>query len=1256
MNTESTGCKTSARIVAVGASAGGIETSKELLRQLPAESGLAFVFVFHLDAKHVSSLASILGGTTTMSVVDITQGMVPCANTVFVIPSRVNVSLSQGCFLLEEAEIEGYRPINYFFSSLAQELGTESVGIVLSGFGDDGSNGLKDIRKVAGITFAQQPESAFFRDMPANAIEGGNVDHILTVNEIATQLLGIVNRSNDNIASTDIEDIDQDKLQEILARVKNYTGHDLSLYREGTIKRRIRHRMNLKHISHVEAYLTFLDNNSMEIQELFNDLLIGVTSFFRDPDVFGALSRALQSRKVNYDAIRIWIPGCSTGEEAYSIAMIVLEESERIGKITRAQIFATDLDADAIRLARSGIYSKNIEKQVSKERLQRFFVREGDFYRVSKVLRQLVVFSEHNMAQDPPFSRIDVISCRNVFIYFDQPLQEHVLNIFHYALASEGLLILGSLEGVGQTQKNFRLLDRKYRIFEKKDAALNLRSVLTGPWRATNISGESFTHPVAELYSTNAIVEGARNLLEKKYIPSSVVINSDNEVVSFLGKRGNYIETTNGTPTLNILQIVNDNVKVELRSAISAARRSQEPVSHRCCLMRNGIETVYNILVSPLFKHTATNNEFLCVTFESELVVDLPEAPAADLQEDGKPFDSSLRDNESNFARIELLHGELNRVRESYRILVEELDRTSAEQQAANHELVSNNEEIRATTEELQTSKEELQSVNEELETLNQQLGSKVELLDISNNDLRNFLSCTGIATVFLDSNMHIRRFTPSMTSVINLIPGDVGRPLTHLSTRLKNPNFLQNIESVLLSRTSAEWEVEADDNRWLLMRAVPYTTESNPIDGVTVSFFDITYLKKVEHDLKEARDLAEAANHSKSQFLANMSHEIRTPMNAVIGLTSILLNDDLSVQQKEWLSLVRVSAGTLLNLINDLLDISKIEANRMSLNIHDFNLWQLLDDVGKLAKYSLDEKNLGWELDLPRNVPVMLRGDLGRLQQILSNLITNAIKFTEKGKVSLRVEVVSSEHHYYQLKFFVSDTGLGVPAEMISSLFQPFVQVDATMGRRYGGTGLGLAICKELVHRMDGEIGVTSQLGVGSSFWFTVRLEPGAAPLLTPLAALQLEAAPTNLEHLHGAIRILVVEDNPVGQLVTKIMLQQLGQQADVANDGYEALVMLRQDVYDLVFMDCQMPGMDGMEATRLIRAASTPVKNHQIIVVALTAHAMKIDHEKCLAAGMDDFLSKPAPLASLAAILSKWMKIIAEKRNSHTVSQSRD
>ena len=836
-------------IVGIGASAGGLDAFKNFLTAMPADSGLAFVLVQHLDPTHESLMVDLLARHTRMQVLQVEDQMKVQRDHVYMIPPNKSLTVKDGILHLSKpVERRGMRmPIDYFFRSLAEDQQEKAICIIFSGTGTDGTLGLKTVKEYGGMAMVQEPNTAGYDGMPRSAIATDMVDYILPVEQMPEDLIRYVNHSYLNEAGSKEPEVatEPDQLNRILAVLRTRGNYDFRAYKKNTLIRRIKRRMGLNNIEDMGDYVKFMRDKPEELKLLAKDMLIAVTCFFRDPEAMQTLKEQVLPALVerieadSAEPLRIWVPACATGEEAYSIAIMLMETFEERHTVPRIQIFATDVDSDALEYARTGIYPESIAADISPERLSKFFTNDGPAYQVNKFLRESVVFAVQNIITDAPFSKLDLISCRNLLIYIEPSIQKKIIPLFHFALRSSGFLFLGPSETIGREFGMFEPISKSMRIYHRIGA--NQRMNIDFPLVLSDEGMRAMATVIRKPGHDTDPGELARQALLEHFAPAAVLINRKYEILYFYGPTSDYLELPTGEPVHDLIMMVRQGLRTKLRGAVHKAIAENNTIAVRAPRFNRGQGNVSVVItVSPV---QSTTDSLLLVTFRDEPERDIK---TSDLGSD-EVGENTL---------VQQLEYELHVTREDLQSTIEEMETSNEELKAANEEVMSMNEELQSTNEELETSKEELQSLNEELNTVNNQLQDKVVELEVTNNDLNNLLTSTDIATVFLDSDLCIKRFTPSSSSLLSLIPTDIGRPLSDIAYKVADEHLIEEASSVLARFVPLEREVADDDGHWYLRRIVPYRTEDNKIEGVVLTFADISRVKKAEQQVQRLNRL----------------------------------------------------------------------------------------------------------------------------------------------------------------------------------------------------------------------------------------------------------------------------------------------------------------------------------------------------------------------------------------------------------------
>ena len=1485
-------------IVGIGASAGGLDAFKRLLTAIPESSGMAYILVQHLDPSHESILPEILQRVTKIPVHEITEDIHLAPDHIYIIPSNKILTSTDGVLQLAPREKKILNlSIDVFFTSLADVHKEFAVGVVLSGTGSDGTLGLKAIKEHGGISIVQDSESAAYDSMPQSAVNAGVVDFILAPEKIPAHLLQISSSYESSHFFKEEEELPKDDeaiFKQILLLLRQRSGVDFTYYKQPTFHRRIARRIAIVKKKNLTDYLKFLRTDKAEQDALFQDVLIPVTTFFRDPKTFQTLCDtvfpAIIKNKAKDEAIRIWIAGCSTGEEAFSIAICLHEFLGDKLSNTNIQIFASDISEKAIKKARAAIYSKADVENLSETQLKNYFVKNNGGYEVSKLIRDLCVFAPHNFLKDPPFAKMDLISCRNVLIYTDTFLQKKAFTTFHYALKEHGFLVLGKSETTGTSSDLFTQISKHDKIYSRKPLPGRFMHV------ATDRKESSFATKYKTVAREEAMQTDFRKSAEAIMIsksPASVVVNEAMDIVHIHGDITPFLQAPQGKPTHNLIKMAREGLAFELRNAIHKAAKEQVSVTKENIPVKtNGNQSLVAIETIPL---TDTVEPHYLIRFEKKMAV---------VQEENKSASVKINATQKQNQQLEK---ELSQTREDMRSITEDMEAANEELQSANEELQSSNEEMQSLNEELETSKEELQSTNEELTIVNQELLDKQEqlntlryyaesiittireplivldkalriktanasfykkfdaeeketegklfyeiqngqwddyemramlekilpqherlvdfviilkfpslgerhlllnalkiknektseqlillaiediterksaeqklettanelaiknkLIEASEKRFSNILSQSLMAiAIFKGKDMIIAFANEPLLKIWGKEPDVVGKPLFEVMPELKSQQFPEDLNAVYTTGIP----FSSNENRAIMLRNgipeerffsvvyQPYTEVDNTITGVTVigsevtdyvlakkqieqneaeqkkmashlklatdsakvgiwSFdiislklewsnihkkmwgysehredliyedwhkaivpedkelafqkieeakvnqgnydvdyritrandgaivwikstgqyhydefgeahtlsgisLDISEQKRIDEELLEAKskaetdkEIAEHAVMAKQQFLSNMSHEIRTPMNAIIGFTKVLMKTDLSEKQKEYLQAIKSSGNTLIVLINDILDLAKVDAGKMKFVNAPFKMSESITTILYLFETKIQESNLELIKEYDSSIPEIVLGDSVRLHQILINLLGNAIKFTTKGKIIVSVNLLNEDKDKVTIEIKVTDTGIGIPQNKIATIFENFEQAHTITSGLYSGTGLGLAIVKQLVEKQGGTIDVKSKINEGSTFSFVLNFQKIGE------AQAQAEGEGKGTESIN--VKVLVVEDVKLNQLLMRTILDDFKFAWDMADNGKIAIEKLQTNFYDIILMDLQMPEMNGFEATEHIRNKM----NLQIPIIALTADVTTVDVEKCKAAGMNDYISKP-------------------------------
>ncbi|HYP28317.1 MAG TPA: chemotaxis protein CheB, partial [Blastocatellia bacterium] len=825
-------------VVGIGASAGGINALEQLFERLPSDSGMAFVVIIHLSPEHESNLSGMIQRKTEMPVIKVVESVKVEPNHVYVIPPAKHLVITDGHISLREPEVERGRriPIDTFFRTLAAAYHVKAIGVVLSGTGTDGTLGLRHIKEAGGVSIAQDPQEAEYDGMPRNAINSGMVDFIMPISDMPKKLISL-RKISERIQTPPetgkpLTENDDEALREVLLLLRTHTGNDFSNYKKSTVLRRVTRRLQVNAVEDLRGYVALLRERPSEARDLLSDMIISVTNFFRDAEAFAVLEAEVVPRlfeeKSAGERVRVWVAGCATGEEAYSLAILLLDYAHKLKDPPPIQVFATDIDQEAVNEAREGIFPDSIAADVPPQMLKRYFNKEDHFYRVKKEVRELVLFAPHNILRDPPFSKLDLVSCRNLLIYLNRETQERVLELFHFAIRPYGYLFLGASESADSLPELFMPVDKKRRVFRR-------RSVISSTPYLPSMPVRGMWDP-----KLPEVLKGVRKPTSygdlhhqavEKYAPPSVLISGDYDIVHLSANAGRFLRFTGGEPSRNLIKLVHPELGLDLRAILLAAAQTEQPRETRQLPVTiDGEPRAVKISARP------TADGFMLVIFEEVGLV---------VSADGA---SSTHVVETPAGEIGLImrqmEEELQQTKDQLRVTIEQYETSTEELKASNEELQAINEELRSATEELETSKEELQSLNEEMRTVNHELKEKVDELHQANSDLQNLFSASDIGTIFVDRKLLIKRYAPAVQQIFNLIPSDINRPMTHVTHTLEYEDLSEDAAQVLSTLVRVEREVHSTDGRWYIARLLPYRTVGDKIDGVVITFMDITERK----------------------------------------------------------------------------------------------------------------------------------------------------------------------------------------------------------------------------------------------------------------------------------------------------------------------------------------------------------------------------------------------------------------------------
>ena len=1240
-------------VVGIGASAGGLEALQQFLTFLPGNTNMAFVIIQHLAPDHKSMLAEILAKYTVMPVTQARDGMRVERNHIYMIPPKYNLEIVSEILRLrayDHAKIN--HPVDIFFRSLASAYENRAVAVILSGTGSDGTNGIRSIKEQNGLIIVQTPETAKFDGMPRNAISTGFVDLVQNPDSIAREMAHIA-ASMVN-ASSRLQLTDEDMMAQVFNILKNVTNINYTFYKQTTILRRIERRLVITHNRNLREYVNYLSNNPEEAKLLAKEVLIGVTSFFRDADYFDTLKekviKPLVKDTARSNQIRVWVAGCSTGEEAYSIAILFKEAMDEMEINRDVKIFATDLDAGSIGIAARAVYGDNIIEDVSVTRLSRYFTRKGNKYVIRHDIRKMIIFAQHNVFQDPPFGKLDLISCRNLLIYFQTVLQRNLFAIFHMALKDKGILFLGRSESVIDYDDVFRVMCANEKIFIHNAAGKapahdrvnymmqNVENNLEPIPYTTSLDSSDVQYKTSELQT---------NVLEA-LMPATVLVNEKNELWRSYGDCDRFLSIPPGAATLDIFSLIRNDLKIAVSTILRESRQTHEKVVYDNIPVQLEEEPEYiTIVAQPIYDKHDSMTDFTAIAF---LRGKRP------VLEDMKNY----RIDTAASQRISNLEKELKISQDNLSHTVTELESVNAELQAANEELLTANEE-------LQSSNEELQSVNEELYTVNSEYQSKVNELAGLNDDMANFLSITLVGVLMVDRDLNIRKFTEYIATEFNVAEQDVGRSLRYISFNFGTIDLMALCREVLRTMTASEHHCASVSGRTYLIRIAPYQIhgsqrntsaqdeergkEHNRVKGLVLTFVDTTRQVNDQAQIEEmakALKVAVRSSQEKETFLSHMSHDMRTPMAAILGLTELSLEEkNVPETVRDNLQKIQTSSGYMMNLIEEILETSRINAGKIVSVCSAVRENALLEDIETIISEQCREASQKFECvihDCQRRYVMM---DTEHVERILMNLLGNAVKYTpEGGHIQLDIFVRYLNDEEVEHTYIVKDSGRGISEEFLSRMFLPFEQESEETERE--GTGLGLYISKNLVDLLGGTINCRSEQGKGTTFTVVLTYKIATAEQIR----LQKNRMVTFEDHILHGKNVLVAEDSQINAEVIIKLLAKRDIHAELARDGQEAVEFFLSKGpyhYQAILMDVRMPVLSGVEAAKMIRGLQTP-DARTISIIGLTADMQEATEEQCLSSGMNDFLPKPVDTNRLFMTLASEF----ERQEQNTLDQS--
>ncbi len=1193
-------------IVGIGASAGGLEALEQMLERMPIDTGMAFVVVQHLSPDFKSVMDEVLSRRTSIPIKQVTDGMYAEPNTIYLMPSRAEMVISNGRLLLSEKESGASFnfPIDHFFRSLAQDAGRRAVGIILSGTGSDGSRGIVDIHAAGGLVIGQRENTAKFDGMPRNARETGCVDLFLAPQEIAGALMQIASRPrvNDLPSGLHPQLESSSALHRVLQALCDAEGVDFSYYKMSTVLRRIERRMAMHNLFDLEQYASHLASKPEEAKFLFHDMLIGVTRFFRDAEAFQTLAdqavETLIDEVEEGSEIRIWVTGCATGEEAYSIAFLLDEHITRRSKAVEFKIFATDVDDTSLETASHGIYSAEHIRDIPEAMVGAYFTRVGTSYKVNADIRRRIVFAPHNLISDAPFTKMDLISCRNLLIYLQPNTQSKILSLFHFGLRKGGFLFLGPSETTGDTSDEFESIDGHWKIFRKRRDVRLSRLTRFTPSRWSPFSGgpvSSETKPSKPDVALTSIYD----TLLQRVVPDSILIGGDGTLLHTFGNAGRFFKAEQGGFTSDAYSRLASELRLTVMAAVRKSLEGDVTVTYSGVpLTDQDGEVQYHDVTAHSIRDDRRRVSASLVEIK----------PSTRPDHVGETFLTAGDASGVATEQLTVLETELHQTRENLQATIEELETSNEELQATNEELVSSNEELQSTN-------EELHSVNEELYSVNAEHQAKIRELSELTRDMNNLLESTEVHTLFLDAELRIRKFTPGFAAYFNLLPLDIGRRIDGFSHSLEADDFIRKAEEVIRAGQPSEQEVQDREGRWFLLRMLPYRDHqrqpsSDAIVGVLLTLVEITNLKKALFALEEAV-------RQRDEFLAMLSHELRNPLSAILNATHVLAMSLPREQQAEAGKIIQRQSRHMATLLDDLLDVARVSQGKIVLQRRPVDLIRVAHLAAESIMGRIQQRSQTLEIRVPET-SAWIQGNESRLIQIITNLLTNASKYSaDEGHIELGIADEGP-----QVMLYVRDFGIGILPENIEKVFELFVQTGTSLDRLDGGLGIGLTLVKALVELHDGSVKASSE-GEGKGTTFEVRF-PKAAPERP--AVVEPESSQKRPS------RIVLVDDNVDTSKLLAFLLEEAGFEVMVAFDGRTGLRMIQETVPHAAIVDIGLPLISGYDLAQRVREQQ---ETRHVYLVALTGYGQPADREKALASGFDEHLVKPVDPDRLCRLL---------------------
>lgn len=1327
-------------IVALGASAGGLEALERFFDKMPSNTGVAFVIVQHLSPNFKSLMDELLARKTRIPIYRVEHNMEVQADAIYLIPPKKEMVISEGKLQLYDKDLAQHisLPIDRFFHSLAEQYQERSIGIILSGTGSDGARGVRDIRSAGGLVLAQAPSSAKFDGMPNSAIQTGAVDLVLIPEEMPTALLKYIQHPDGSLIKPLTSDQEPaEGLEAIYRLLRLKFGLDFSQYKLSTVKRRIDRRMLLQECEDLDAYILQIEHDQGELNELYKDLLIGVTRYFRDPAAYAKLQSEIIPALLRepQDEVRIWVAGCATGEEAYSLGILMLECQEQLQKRVPVKIFATDVHRSSIEFASTGIYAAGQLLDVEPARLERYFTRRQEQYQVGHELRQMVVFAQHNLLKDAPFTKVDLVTCRNVLIYFQPPAQRRTLTMFHYALKPGGTLFLGPSESTGDISGEFAVIDDRWKIY-RKTRDVNLSHDMQGPVALPFISMPSRPNAQRTLASslTQQQLMTAYDVLLEQFMPPSILLNENQEVLHVFGDVSRFLTVRKGRLSTQIQEMIIPELRVMLNGALHRLSVDKSPVVYRGLRVdRDGSSMMVNMTVRPL-KHERQSSGQILVILENEST-----------QTEQLPTARELNVAQASKDQLENLEVELRYTKDNLQSTIEEME-------ASNEELQATNEELIASNEELQSTNEELHSVNEELYTVNAEYQKKIsELIELT-ADMDNLLQSTEVHTLFLDSRLCIRKFTPRIAETFHLMDQDIGRRIDNFTHSINHPTLVEDIRQVMESGRMQESEVTDQRGHYYLMRILPYRS-GNQIEGAVLTLIDVTSIKKVEANaraidqkltgilrysphlvtikdqtgrylltdknferivgtdpigktseellpretakllnvadhrvlehgmtieneviipledgphtylavkfpvrneagqivavggvktdvtrLKKAERQATEAVIQRDRFLAMLSHELRNPLGAIVNAVNVLHESPSgSIPWKEALAVLGRQAEQMKRLLDDLLDVARITQEKMTLSVSVVQMNEIIEETVQGMRFAVEQAGVHLHVYLGQEA-CYLRGDRTRLQQMIANLIHNALKYTPRGgDIWLELKKIQPQE---EISITVRDNGSGIQPYMLDQIFDLFVQADDSLERSYGGLGVGLTMVRAIAKLHHGDVYAFSE-GASHGSVFTIKLPAVSESAMDQQLPEPEGDAVSGTEPQHALLA--VVEDNDDSRRMLEMLLQLQGYRTVSASHGISGRELIEREKPAIAFIDIGLPGINGFELAKQLRTNPTTAS---LPLIAITGYGRTEDQEAAREAGFDEHLVKPLQRQELDKILNKYLQAFSNKQ----------